>query len=477
MVGEREMCTINCSLVLTTIVSHQTSLTCIQAYAQVTNRSAKGGKWIIPWAEDDPHLGASQFWVSRTLAHMDAAKEMGVDGALLITWRMEAVAPTIWALAHKAWNASLTVADAWCSWAAGEFEIVDQAVAAQVGAAFAALEGAEQAFKTAGCPGFAVQCSPPAVAAAYKSKVLALMKLAPSVLNRAAAGKLAKRAPTASATLAAPLAAPAAAEVSPAAQARWHRWISFLRYVSATTEAGCPATLYPAAAARVRAMATAAARKAAAETMLVPLRASMVAAAENLTTMLAEAVAGPGEMGMLSTLHDIEFLNTGTTSTDLSYGENLLNASATAELAGWLGGGGGSVGTLPSSCVPSKKYSGEPKLVARAARSSVDADERVPVSVVVLAPNPPAAVELFYRKIQPANRGGSGNGVSAGSGAGAWKSSSMVRAGNVGAVYSGWFDTENEDSEYYLTVLVGSKTLVWPPGAPDSLTQTVVVVL
>ena len=44
----------------------------------------------------DPHLGASQLWVSRTLQHMEAAKAMSVDGALLITWRMEAVAPTIW---------------------------------------------------------------------------------------------------------------------------------------------------------------------------------------------------------------------------------------------------------------------------------------------------------------------------------------------------------------------------------------------
>ena len=92
------------------------------AYAEVEHRSARGGKWVIPWAEDDPHLGASQLWVNRTLQHMEAAQAMAVDGALLITWRMEAVAPTIWALAHKGWNASLSATDAWAGWAAGELE-------------------------------------------------------------------------------------------------------------------------------------------------------------------------------------------------------------------------------------------------------------------------------------------------------------------------------------------------------------------
>ena len=39
-------------------------------------------------------------------------------------------APTIWALAHKAWNASLTAEDAWAGWAAGEFELEDNEVRA-----------------------------------------------------------------------------------------------------------------------------------------------------------------------------------------------------------------------------------------------------------------------------------------------------------------------------------------------------------
>ena len=98
---------------------------------------------------------------------------------------------------------------------------------------------------------------------------------------------------------------------------RWRRWLSFLHYVVASTKAGCPAVGYPVAAAKVRALPTAAERKAAAEQLLVPLWHEMVSAAHNLTTLLATAVAGPGEMGMLSTLHDIELLNQGGSDTDL----------------------------------------------------------------------------------------------------------------------------------------------------------------
>ena len=218
---------------------------------------------------------------------MEAAKAMSVDGALLITWRMEAVGPTIWALAHKSWNASLSPADAWAGWASGEFEL-NRSVAVKVGAAFAALEGAEQSLHTSGCPGFAVGCSSDAAAATYAAKVHAVAALTDSV--------------------------PAG---SPGAQARWRRWLSFLRYVSAAAKAGCSAVGYPVAAAKVRALPTAAARKLAAEQTLVPLRQQMVAAAQNLTTLLAAAVAGPGEMGMLSTMHDIELLNQGGSDTDL----------------------------------------------------------------------------------------------------------------------------------------------------------------
>lgn len=286
------------------------------AYAKVQNRSAEGGKWIIPWAEDgrftssdlyfvflagvfvlttsccaysfaDPHLGATQLWVNRTLQHMEVAKEMSVDGALLITWRMETVGPTIWALSHKSWNASLSAADAWAGWASGEFEL-NRSAALKVGAAFAALEGAEQSLHTVGCPGFPVQCTDPKIAVAYEAKVHAVADLAHFVPARSAG-----------------------------AQARWRRWLSFLRYVVASTEAGCLAVGYPAAAAKVRELPTAAARKVAAEQMLVPLRQEMVAAAHNITTLLVAAVAGPGEMGMLSTLHDIELLNQGGSDTDL----------------------------------------------------------------------------------------------------------------------------------------------------------------
>ena len=260
------------------------------AYAAVTNHT----KWVIPWAEDDPHLGATQLWVGRTLEHMTSARGLGVEGALLITWRMEAVAPTIWALAHKAWDSDLTLAGAWAGWAAGEFGLADAAVASAVGAAFAAMEGVEQALSTSGCPGFVAKCSAGPASAAYVAKVHAVLALSGLI-------------PTSSA----------------AAQDRWRYWTKLFRYVCASIDAGCLAAGYPAAAAKVRGLPTVAARRRAARGSLVPLRGRMVAAARNMTTLLAEAAMGPGEMGMLSTLHDILLLNRGNDPASVAYGANL----------------------------------------------------------------------------------------------------------------------------------------------------------
>jgi hypothetical protein len=41
---------------------------------------------------------------------MEQAAGYGVEGALLITWRMEAVGPTIFALSKKAWDMKLSSA-------------------------------------------------------------------------------------------------------------------------------------------------------------------------------------------------------------------------------------------------------------------------------------------------------------------------------------------------------------------------------
>ena len=48
------------------------------AYSNVTAHHS----WIIPWAEDDPHLGTTQLWVNRTLQHMgreDDDEDLGGD--------------------------------------------------------------------------------------------------------------------------------------------------------------------------------------------------------------------------------------------------------------------------------------------------------------------------------------------------------------------------------------------------------------
>ncbi len=142
-----------------------------------------------------------------------------------------------------------------------------------------------------------------------------------------------------------------------------------------------------------------------------------------------------------------------------SYGENLLNASATAELAEWLGG------SLPVGTTPTQAYTGPPKLVARAVCSSVDDAEFVPVSVVVLASEPPSSIKLMHRQM----------------GVGEWQATVMQRTGGVGSVYNAEFAVnQHGDGEYFILAHVDGVELRWPEcveaARQTCATQTVIVV-
>ncbi len=97
------------------------------AYANITHRPA-ANKWAIPWGEDDPGLTAPELWVNRSLLHARDAAAYGVGGLLTIHWRTRMTSPQIGSAHAVAWNLSLTAADYWAGWAAGQFG--DAAVAA-----------------------------------------------------------------------------------------------------------------------------------------------------------------------------------------------------------------------------------------------------------------------------------------------------------------------------------------------------------
>ena len=108
-------------------------------------------------------------------------------------------------------------------------------------------------------------------------------------------------------------------------------------FVELRCDAGCAAVNYSTAAAAVRGMPSASDRRTAAEATLLPLMISLGGGAQNTTTLLLEAATGPGELGMLATLHDAILLGTCSgCNADTSFHLNWLNASARAELAGWL---------------------------------------------------------------------------------------------------------------------------------------------
>ena len=411
-------------------------------YADVADHPS----WVIPWMEDDPHLGTTQLWVNRTIEHLTQAKGYGVAGALGITWRMEAVSPTLWTLARRGWDANLTANSAWAQWCMGEFGLPDPSTSdgssEKFAAAFGALEGAERSLAVSGCPGIVTGCMSAASSNAFAAKVQAVLHLAPLV------GK------------------------SPVYQETFLVWSSLLKFIVAAADGGCVASNYTATAARVRALPTLAARQAVANETLLPLRIAMVAAARNFTTLLLEATVGPGEMGMLATIHDALLLGScgGECNAIKSFHENYLNASAAGELAGWLAGGI-PASPLPAAALPSAEYCGRERIVMGAPRSSIDAGEALPVSARVLSAAVPTQVLLHYAPLGGADEAGS-------------RTLNMTHTGTQGRVYTATIPAlidgrDDLDFEYYVEAHTkgGHKyRLLWPAGAglPGGA-QTVVV--
>ena len=425
------------------------------AYKNVTRHDG----WLMPWVEDDPHLGMPQLWVSRTLAHLRQGRGYGASGAVPITWRMESVWPTIYAAARFGWNESggpLRRGDndasgegderfgsgrgapvdpasrpVWAQWAAAEFGLRTSDDAAAFAAAFASLEGAEQELLTSGCPGTIQFCpEEPGVLESIERRTLALLALAPRVSS------------------------------DPQHSDRWRKWSSLLTFTVASAQGACTAARYRAAASVARALPSnaSAARRDMASRVLLPLRELMVVAAANLTTLLLEATDGPGEIGMLTTVHDTVLT---LSASDSPYGENLLNASAAGELEGWLG-----APLPPHARRPAPGFHGTERIVMDAPRSTADAGERLQLTARLLS-RPPLEVTVLHRRL--------------GMGGASWSKLPMARSPR-GQVYHvelppaiGSTAVAADDLEYYVKAdLSGRAPLYWPPGAPQR-TQTVVI--
>ena len=393
-------------------------------YANVTRHPSI----VMPWLEDDPHLGVSQLWVSRTLAHLEQGAVLGATGAVPITWRMEAIAPTLYAASRASWEANLTARQVWQDWSTGEFGLTSKAHADAFATAWLDLEGIEGNLTFVGCPGTVQFCSDGAAIDDVERRVLSLLLLAPLV------------------------------SPSPEHADRWRKWSSLLTYTVAAARAACVADEYKGFAAQARALPPSDERRALANDTLLPLKQRMVAAATNLTTLLLEATDGPGEMGMLATLHlSVLFLE----ASDSPFGENLLNQSAANELEIWLGSA-----LPPSARLPAPGFRGTERIVCLEPRSTADFAEMMQLSVSILSVPQPlplrVSVTAFHRPL----------------GQGKWIPVPMSVHGTQGQVYRVSLPVDahgGEDFEYYIRAdLVEGTSLHWPPGAPER-TQTVVV--
>ena len=182
----------------------------------------------------------------------------------------------------------------------------------------------------------------------------------------------------------------------------------------------------------------------------------LVGGAQNTTTLLLEAATDPGELGMLATLHDAILLGTCSgCNADTSFHLNWLNASARAELAGWLNA------SLPAEATPTTSYVGRPRIVMGAARSSVDRGEALPLTARLLTPKKAhGSVEIRYKALGSSQ---------------AWTVVQMA-ASDRGQVYQGTVPPQADDFEFF--VHAPSLGLAWPPGSErgDGRAQTVVVI-
>jgi hypothetical protein len=188
---------------------------------------------------------------------------------------------------------------------------------------------------------------------------------------------------------------------------------------------------------KVRAEKETAVQKGVARNLALPVRKELVAAFAELQQYLLAAVSNSGEMGNVC-----------------NWQQQTLPVLLTVpgqELARLLGE------DLPADAMPSKEYTGPPRLFVPEVRTGITAGERLTLTVIMLGAKPQAA-ELHWRPL--------------GTGEFAQLPLQHVARG----VYTVALPAEavRDDFEYYVSAAVGRQTVQFPPGGA-ALPQTVVV--
>ncbi len=359
--------------------------------------------------------------MNRSLLHARDAAAYGVGGLLSIHWRTRATSPQIGSAHAVAWNLSLTAADYWGAWALGQFG--DPPTAAAFGALLQRADSyaLPRPVSWTGGPGGMTPggCAPPATYAF----VDAATALRPALLAAIAATP-----PTA--TL--------------AHLENYDYWAGQLVYMRSIARFTCDWGTYAGIVKQVEAIADPAARRAAALTLALPARISLMA---NLTTLMQD---------LLATVSGSE--GAGTVYNVLSHGTwGATGPAPTAALLGLTG-----LPVLPPAALPPNDWPTQRAPIARVPtlRSMLARDEPLRIRAFVLAPaaTPPTAVHLAFAPLGTA-AGGAG-----------WEVLPLQQApptapsGAPRYVFTGTLPPQAGDFQWYLSASLPANTSAYTEG-------------
>ena len=223
--------------------------------------------------------------------------------------------------------------------------------------------------------------------------------------------------------------------VGPGNKARFAYWLAVFSYMQEMAHLECLWAEWNTAWEAVRSLPGESSRKTAASEKLLPIREKMVAGLKDLYGFLLATVSSPGELGTVA-----------------NWEQHLLPAlmhRPGEELARALGQ------EIPLPARLPKDYDGPARVIVPTVRTVLAVGENLRLKVIVLAKEPPSAATLYWREM--------GKGEYAG-----------VPLQHVArGVYTASCPDTSKDLEYYVEVMVGNKTVGFPPTAP-LISQTVV---
>jgi hypothetical protein len=225
--------------------------------------------------------------------------------------------------------------------------------------------------------------------------------------------------------------------VGPGNLERFDYWLNNFRYLRSIAQVNCIWARFNDALSKVVAEKDPQVQKKLARELALPPRTELVAAFTELHRHLLATVTNPGEMGNVS-----------------NWQQQTLPVLLTApgkKLAALLGE------QLPAHAIPSKEYSGEPRLFVPEVRTGIVAGETLKLTVIILGIKP-QVVEVCWRPL----------------GTGPFAKTPLTHVAR--GVYAVAMPAESvkSDFEYYVQATAGDTSLVFPPTAPV-MNQTVVV--